>query len=273
MLRKSWVRKVLPVLFIAMVIIFTAYLVSMAITIPDSAEGPIAPRLIAHAGGEIYGIRITNSLQAFDNSYSEGFRFFETDITLTSDDEPILAHDWGNANWFMNVKYSSDAPTYKEFKSRSTIVGLQMMDLDMLAKWLSEHKDAYIVTDTKLETLKILKTISERYPEVCNRIIPQIYSFEEYDVVRDMGYTYIILTLYRINLSDEEIIVFCSNHPLFALTISQERAAPDVLKRFAKLDIPIYVHTINDYNIYVKLRDNGAYGVYTDYFQPSKWVE
>ncbi len=273
MLRKPWVRKVLPVLFITLVIIFTAYLVSLAIPVPGSAEKPTAPRLIAHAGGEIYGIRLTNSLQAFDNSYSEGFRFFETDITLTSDNELILAHDWGNANWFMNVKYSTDAPTYKEFKSRSTIVGLQMMDLDMLAQWLSEHKDAYIVTDTKLETLNILKTISERYPDVYDRIIPQIYSFEEYDAVRDMGYKYIILTLYRIKPSDEEIIDFCTNHPLFALTIPQERAIPDVLNKLVKLDIPIYVHTINDYNVYVKLRDNGVYGVYTDYFQPSKWVE
>jgi len=35
---------------------------------------PAAPRLVAHAGGDIYGIRMTNSLQALNKSYEEGFR-------------------------------------------------------------------------------------------------------------------------------------------------------------------------------------------------------
>jgi len=39
------------------------------------------------------------------------------------------------------------------------------------------------------------------------------------------------------------------------------------------LGIPVFVHTVNDYNEYVKVRDNGAYGVYTDYFEPLHWVE
>ena len=46
-----------------------------------------------------------------------------------------------------------------------------------------------------------------------------------------------------------------------------------MLTKCSSLSVPVYVHTINDYYIYIKLRDNGAYGVYTDYFQPSEWVE
>ncbi|MGI6668279.1 MAG: glycerophosphodiester phosphodiesterase family protein [Acetivibrionales bacterium] len=232
-----------------------------------------APRLIAHAGGEIYGLRLTHSLEALDNSYSKGFRFIEADISRTSDGVPVLVHDWGNANWLMDVRYSDKAPSYKEFKARKAILGLHLMDLDMLAEWVANHDDAYIVTDVKDDNQDILRLIKERYPEVYGRFIPQIYSFDEYKPVRGLGYEFIILTLYRIEASDDEIVDFCKSHSLFALTMPYEKASPDTLDRFSKLSIPVYVHTVNDYNAYIKLRDNGAYGIYTDYFHPSKWIE
>ena len=81
----------------------------------NSPDIPLtAPRLIAHAGGDIYGIRMTNSLQALDRSYEEGFRFIEVDICLTSDGVPVLLHDWGNANWFAGIGYSTEQPHWVE---------------------------------------------------------------------------------------------------------------------------------------------------------------
>lgn len=232
-----------------------------------------APRLIAHAGGEIYGIRLTNSLEALDSSYNKGFRFIEVDINRTSDGIPVLVHDWGNANWLMNVKYSTGASEYKEFKSRDAILGLSLMDTDMLAEWLGEHDDAYIVTDVKYKNQDFLGLFKKKYPKVYDRIIPQIYSFDEYETVKELGFKHIILTLYRSKATDEEIIDFCKNHSLFALTIPSGKASSDTLERFSETSIPIYVHTVNDYNLYVKLRDSGVHGIYTDYFQPSAWIE
>jgi glycerophosphoryl diester phosphodiesterase len=240
----------------------------------NTAAGlPEAPRLIAHAGGEIYGIRLTNSLEALENSYNKGFRFMEVDISPTSDGIPVLVHDWGNANWLMNVKYSTMAPAYEEFKSRETILGLSLMDINMLAEWLVEHDDAYIVTDVKYDNLDFLGLFKERYPGVYNRIIPQIYFFDEYEPVKELGFKHIILTLYRSKATDGEIIDFCKSHSLFALTMSSGKASPDRLEKFMEAGTPIYVHTVNDYNAYVKLRDIGVHGIYTDYFQPSAWIE
>ncbi|MGE5613619.1 MAG: glycerophosphodiester phosphodiesterase family protein [Bacillota bacterium] len=232
-----------------------------------------APRLIAHAGGEIYGLRLTHSVEALDNSYNKGFRLIEVDINRTSDGVPVLVHDWGNANWLMDVRYSEKAPSYREFKARKAILGLHLMDLDMLAEWLGKHEDAYIVTDVKDDNQETLELIKMKYPEVYERFIPQIYSFGEYTPVKRLGYEYIILTLYRIDAPDDEIIDFCKNNSLFALTMSSERASQGALEKFSKLGIPIYIHTVNDYNAYIKLRDRGAHGIYTDYFQPSVWVE
>ncbi len=233
----------------------------------------IAPRLIAHAGGEIFGIRLTNSLQAFYNSYDRGFRFFEADISKTSDGVPVLVHDWGNTNWLRDIKYSTKAATYEEYISTKTILGLKLMDISLLLNWLSKHPDAYVITDIKDDNIGVLSTIRDLYPKIPGQIIPQIYSFEEYDAVKALGYEHIILTLYKLDVPADKVIDFCNNHELFALTMSEDRATPDYVKQFEDIRIPIYVHAVNDFDVYQKLRDSGIYGVYTDYFQPSEWVE
>jgi len=272
-MRKKRKTIILPVVILSAAVLITAFAVSLIFRHAEKSSILEAPRLIAHAGGEIYGIRLTNSLQALDNSYKEGFRFFEVDISKTSDGVPVLVHDWGNVNWFRNVKYSTKAATYEEFKSSKTILGLKLMDLDMLSEWLSKHKDAHVITDIKDDSTGLLRTISEKYPGIVGQVIPQIYSFEEYDTVKDMGFDHIILTLYKLDAPADEIIAFCDSHELFGMTMSVDRCTPDYLKQFRSLKVPIYAHTVNDYNTYIKVRDNGIYGVYADYFQPSDWVE
>jgi glycerophosphoryl diester phosphodiesterase len=58
-----------------------------------SSELPHQP-LIAHAGGHIYGYKYTNSLEALENSYNNGFRFIELDFDWTQDNQIVLIHDW-----------------------------------------------------------------------------------------------------------------------------------------------------------------------------------
>ena len=61
---------------------------------PAMAEDGEHPRLIAHAGGAVYGYRLTNSLEALDRAWEAGFRFIELDFQRTSDGEIVLIHDW-----------------------------------------------------------------------------------------------------------------------------------------------------------------------------------
>jgi glycerophosphoryl diester phosphodiesterase len=52
-----------------------------------------------------------------------------------------------------------------------------------------------------------------------------------------------------------------------------ENVSGSLLQELNNLGIKSYIHTVNAYNDYVKFRENGAYGVYTDYFEPGNWVE
>jgi glycerophosphoryl diester phosphodiesterase len=272
-MRRSTKTVALPILLLLIIAVSSAVVIGISNAQSQQVAVPEAPRLIAHAGGDIYGVRMTNSRQALDRSYEEGFRLIEVDICTTSDNIPVLGHDWGNANWFSGVNYSTEVPAYDEFMARQPILDLDMLDLASLAEWLAEHENAYIVTDIKEDNIEILRHIAKEYPGVSKRFIPQIYSFSEYDAVKALGYSNIILTEYRLKAEDQEILEFCQKNPLFALTLSQTRATPEMLAKCKEIGIPTYVHTINDYNVYIKLRDSGAHGVYTDYFQPSDWVE
>ena len=56
----------------------------------DTTFGPHEPlRFIAHAGGQIEGMNYTNSLEALNNSYKNGFRLFEL-ILL----KPRMVNSW-----------------------------------------------------------------------------------------------------------------------------------------------------------------------------------
>jgi arylsulfatase A-like enzyme len=56
--------------------------------------GVRSPAFVAHAGGGIKGRSYTNSLEALDENYRRGFRFFELDFNWTSDNQLVCIHDW-----------------------------------------------------------------------------------------------------------------------------------------------------------------------------------
>ena len=52
---------------------------------------------ICHAMGKTeQGDVLTNSLEAFTYNYEKGWRVFEVDLAITSDQVVVLRHDWGS---------------------------------------------------------------------------------------------------------------------------------------------------------------------------------
>jgi lipoteichoic acid synthase len=103
-------------------------------------------RYIAHAGGAIDGQRYTNSLEALNNSYKIGFKFFELDIIETSDNIYVAEHDWGR--WKKNNGYEGSMPPTREiFKSQKINGKYTPIDIYDINEWFREYSDAVLVTD------------------------------------------------------------------------------------------------------------------------------
>jgi lipoteichoic acid synthase len=224
------------------------------------------PQYIAHAGGGIGGLGYTNSLEALEANYRRGHRFFEVDLNWTSDGQLVLIHDWRGAfkSLFPETK-PAGAPSLRQFLRLKMKDNLTPMSFSGLARWLLAHPGARIITDVKDGNLRALKTISEECPDLLERIIPQIYSFEEYDSVWAMGYRNIILTLYVANYPDEPVLAFARRRRLFGVTMWDKRAMGNLPNELAKTKTPVFAHTVNSPEMRRKLEANGVSGIYTDF--------
>lgn len=223
--------------------------------------------LIAHAGGIVGKSTYTNSKDAMDLSYNNGIRLMEIDFEWTTDNKLVCIHSWNElVEELFNVPIRQYS--YEEFNKLEMINGWQQLTPDILAKWLEDHSDAYLVTDIKRKSVDALKILSDSYPHLIERIIPQIYNFDQYDKVLDLGYKNIILTLYMTNNTDKEIIDFAREHKLFAITMPKKQAETSLPKKLNELGIYIYTHTMNDDELIEDYIGNGVSGFYTDVLLP-----
>ncbi len=226
-------------------------------------------KVIAHAGGEIIGMSYTNSREAFDHNYNKGFRYFEADFEWTSDGELVLIHDWDKAFKMLYGVDGAAVPSLKKYKELEMKGGLSAFDLDGIIVWLKNNRDAFVVTDMKSDNVKALRFIKERYPEMLLRFVPQIYAFKEYNEVRSLGYENMILTLYRLGATNNEVVSFVKGRKIYAVTMPSDRALftglPGELK---KIGVVSYAHTVNGEGLKDMLVENGVHGVYTDVITP-----
>lgn len=228
------------------------------------------PRLIAHGGGAVYGYRLTNSLEAIDTAYANGFRYIELDFEQTSDGVYVLLHDWESMAG--RLLLSERVHTHEEFLSAATFQDLTLLDLDGLLAWLETHTDVRIITDAKCQNLPFLQTLAALPAEQRARFIPQAYSLGELASAKAMGFSDVILTLYAMDYDEAALLAFVKENQPWAVTIPDKYLSEHLLSALSEQGIVTYTHTVNDLSYYEMWHEKGLYGIYTDYFVPQKWV-
>lgn len=222
-------------------------------------------RYVAHAGGEIAGLIGTNSYQSLTENYKKGARIFELDFDLTTDNHIVAVHDWGTFAKLAQRRMGNLYLSLEEFKSQNLLYALKQMTIEDVLEFLKTHKAAYIVTDVKGD-IKALKAIAEKSGDLKNRFIPQIYSTDQYQDVKNYGFDNIIFTLYRTSMSDYNVIDFAKRNDLYAVTMDNTyRAATKLPMLLSSMGQRVYFHTENDdMKTISDFESNQAYGVYSD---------
>ena len=235
-------------------------------------------RYIIHAGGLVEGgngqtYDYTNSLEALRNCYDRGNRIAEFDFMITSDDEVVCAHgDDDEVTWAHGVEnagWKDNPPTLETFINAKVDGTLTTMSLDDLASFMKQHSDFYVVTDVKDDNVLVCRQIREKYPELLNNFIIQIYHTDEYDKIRELGFTYIIYTLYRATdteLTPEDLTKFIKHSNLIGVCFwaTFEESYPESFETLRSTGLPLFVHTINDREEMKKYLEMGVTGIYTD---------
>lgn len=147
-------------------------------------------KFIAHAGGEILGHKYTNSLEALEQSYNKGFRYFELDLIITSDNYIVASHDWDM--WVSQTGYKGQIPpTLQEFKKYKILDSFTPLDFKDINDWFDEHKDTFLVTD-KIEDIGLIEKQlnldkSRIIIEVFNKQVLEELVAKEYQVIPLLG--------------------------------------------------------------------------------------
>ena len=226
--------------------------------------------VVMHAGGVTdSGILGSNSLQAVENSYNNGYRVYEIDFCWTEDGELVCIHDW---DAYYAKRQGKKSLSLEEFeKVRYSTYGFTSLTLDHLCEWIRRHPDVLIITDIKENCTSGAKLIAEKYPYLRDNFCIQIYRKEEFDEVKSLGFDKIIWTLYQLPEDEkqdfDDIIEFSKTHELSGITFSIEsiNSHPEYIKKLQEANVPLFVHTVNDKKLQQELIKSGISGIYTDY--------
>jgi len=241
----------------------------------EISPGPVRERLrltedIVHGGGAVGGYICSNTREAAELAFSRGQRIIELDFSLTRDGEPVCLHDW-NVSCFPGRTGEEFPLTLAEFESSRIYGALTPMTLPILTEWMSRHKTVRIIIDCKDGLFEVLEPLVERYPELQERFIPQIYAEDQLPRVRGLGFTEIIYTLYRLDwehkLDAERIAAFAAENELTAITFPVELTEnAEYVEMLLTSGVPLYTHTVNGEEAIAAQRAMGITGVYSDYY-------
>lgn len=225
---------------------------------------------VAHAGGGIDGLTYTNSYEALNENYASGFRYFELDFVYTLDGHLVCLHDWHGS---FKVRFGFDAGqamALEEFLELVERQAYRNCSLQGLADWMSSHPGAVIITDIKEDNIAGLEQVLRKLPDASRRVIPQVYSPGDLNRARRMGFERAIWTLYRFAGNDREVLAEVRKfEPGFAVTMPRSRAEAGLALKLRKINVPSYVHTINDNSVRKRLiAEHGVTEVYTDFLSP-----
>lgn len=270
-------RKVFIVLFL-IIILATIIFIIFKNNAKDKEKWYINNSLIGHA---LYGIDnnfYTNSYEALEFGYSKGIRIFEADFLLTSDDKLILKHLWEN----------NEILSYEEYMSQQVSGQYTPMDIQNLLLYMQEHKDIYIVVDSKQEDYdetKRLNIYSKLVEEaniidakLLDRFIIQLYYYDDFKNIKQIyNFKDYIFTMYRLmpDVSLFQLTLFCKLHNIDVVAFLETDILYNLTSRqidFMRFcNLKIYTYTINDKATFIEFLIYGINGIYTDSIYPQNF--
>jgi glycerophosphoryl diester phosphodiesterase len=213
--------------------------------------------LIAHAlGPKLYGG--ANTLKTLNEGYKRGFRIFEVDVAITSDNYLVCYHG--------GEERDIDRTTYADYLKFVDCVGLAPLNFNQIVDFAKSHPDTYFVLDVK-------NRFSEAYIAIRGQIadsrlgksfIPQVYRFEQLSEIRSGNFfAGEIFTSYRCSLTTAQILSAAQRYDVRVVTLTIPRFME--LNGKKKSNVSILTHAVNDPLIASNLIKLGAKGIYTSY--------
>lgn len=242
----------------------------------DMAEWLKEETLLAHAMGGIGESVYTNSLEAFETAYENGFRVYEVDLVVTKEGEVVCSHEY--------LDEKGEVIEYTSFMQEKIEDKYTPVDLKVLIDLMETYPDVYMMTDIKwdnsmgstnddvitLVTALVEEAHKRETKDILDRMIIQIYNPKSYEIMESIyPFKNYVYTLYHYaSPIYEEILGFCLENNLPVVAMEESRVNKEIVEYFNQWNIDVLVYTINDETTASILREYGVKGIYTDWLMP-----
>ncbi|MGM9859027.1 MAG: glycerophosphodiester phosphodiesterase family protein [Bacilli bacterium] len=224
---------------------------------------------IMHAGGTTTNETYLNAMEPFEYFYNKGFRYFEYDLKLSNDGRLIGTHSWD----YLEVE--SDDISYDEFKGLKLSNGMTPINEEWIIDTLSEYNDVKFVIDSKMDITEKDAEVLIRLDIVCkennidvqNRILPEIFSVEMWDLLKDVtSYNQCIFSHYKVNYSVKQILEYFSSSRFIAIGMDFNTSSyfKKAIPKFHKNEKKVFFFTPETYEEVEECASLGADGIYID---------
>ncbi len=224
-------------------------------------------RFIAHAGGAIDGIRYTNSIEAMDLAYENGYRLIELDIIRTSDGHFVGSHNW--EFWQSETGYEEEIPpdleTFRKYKFRGKY---RLADMEMINEWFRKHPDAILVTDKVNDPEAFVPQFIDR-----NRLMMELFSFQAIEAAQKLGIRGVMLTENLLQYLGKDKAAALQERQIEYVAASRRAVEADtgLFTKIKEAGIKVYAYHINDDPLYdeaycIRQLMDFSYGLYADYW-------
>ncbi|MGI9552859.1 MAG: sulfatase-like hydrolase/transferase [Aurantibacter sp.] len=232
---------------------------------------PRVDRYIAHAGGQIDGIKYTNSLEALTYNYAQGFRLFELDISETSDGTFVAAHDWNH--WKKEANYQGEVPVSRsEFNKHQIRNKYTTLDISAINQWFSERPDAILVTDK----VNSPKEFAQQFVDK-KRLVMELFGLKAVEEALQNGVQPLISEKVMGEIKGD-VVSYLMENKIEYVGLSRRSISnkSDFLKKCRENDIKVYVYHVNfdkgKDEKYVFDNEIGlVYGMYADKWLSEFW--
>ena len=248
---------------------------------PNRALCPVPPEVpaelrpleesgfVAHAGGSPYGLQqlehYTNSREAFEISYENGFRVFEFDFVVLADGAVLVAHDYHEAEYGLSLSFH-DA-------SRADVEGsrwrgkYQVMFAEDIIDLMVAYPTIWIILDSKWGHVEVAKAMVELAPDtgVLDRIVPHLASDEHAAAIPDIyPFPEQMVAGYRWRGSDDEFLSRMERYGVDNIMLWWDtRWSEGLQDRLDQAGHQVWVHSPTDAAIIEDFRARGI-GVYSN---------
>lgn len=250
----------------------------------DEQSSSIQPwysyRYIAHALGGLDGRDYLNSIDGFYSTYSKGYRVFEMDLLLTTDNVVIGKHQWG---WNLSDPKSKkgDAVSYSKFKNTKIYGKYTPTSLKDMFQVMDQYKDFYIMTDSKGDEISqvkkdfnaIVKTAQDMDREAyLDRLVVQVYNKKMFYAIKEIyPFKHFVYTTYKQpDAAFYAMVKFCKANGIEGVTSPQNDINDYRMELLKKEGIYSFTHSVNNAYFAKEYMKLGIYGVYSDFLSPEQ---